>query len=136
MHMKLQNCHISNQTFWMHCVNGIIPRTHRQFNLPTIYKKDISCHHQIHGSCEAGMYVFVIQNLALISFANNSCSFQNPRKTGEDDAAYHAWLGRIFKEKSAFLLFYFFLHDKPKFLTLVMDKASQKDDDSNKHNVP
>jgi len=45
------------------------------------------------------------------------------------------FLKRNMVKNSAFLLFYFFLHDKPKFLTLVMDKASQEDDASNKRSV-
>jgi len=55
---------------------------------------------------------------------------QNPRKSGEDDAAYNACLGQVFKEKYGeefhFLPCYFFLHNNPKFLTLIL-----ADDDTN-----
>jgi len=51
-------------------------------------------------------------------------------KSGEDDAAYHARLGRIFKEKYGedfrFLPCYFFLRDKLKFHTLVAANDEKK----------
>jgi len=72
-------------------------------------------------------------------FYSHDCSSQNPRKSGEDDATWHARLGRIFKEKYGeefrFLACYFFLRDKPKFLTLVTDRESQEDDGSKKRSV-
>jgi len=50
---------------------------------------------------------------------------QNSIKSGEDDATWHAGLGRVYKEKYGeefrFLPCYFFLRNKPKFLTLITD---------------
>jgi len=59
-------------------------------------------------------------------------SWKNPGKSGEDDAAWHARLGCIYKEKYGedfrFLTCYFFLHNKPKFLTLTSEGNSSPDD--------
>jgi len=84
LHLKPSRCTVLTVSY-LECTGSSIYQ---------LFTKDIACHHQIYDSCEAGTYVFV-PNIALISFTHDSCSFQNSRKSCEDDAAYHAWLGRI-----------------------------------------
>jgi len=79
-HLKPSGCTVSMVSY-PECTGSSIYQLFTKKISPVVIKYMAVANH---------VHIVFFQNRVSISFTNNSHSFQNPRKSGEDDAAYHA----------------------------------------------